>query len=123
MEGVWERMIGVAWRILDSMLLKMHSPSLLHEVLITLMAEVGAIMNAWPMDPVSSDPDIPNVLTPVMLLTQKLNPVTVPLGNLNLNDFYRSQSLLIHFGDDGITSIWRHSGQEGNGKQTNLACK
>lgn len=55
MGGVWERMIGIAQRILDSMLLKVHSPSLSHEVLITLIAEVTAIMNACPIVPVSSD--------------------------------------------------------------------
>lgn len=54
MGGAWERMIGVAWRILDGMLLKVHSPSLTHKVLITLIAEVVAIMNARPIVPVSS---------------------------------------------------------------------
>ena len=69
----------------------MHSPSILHEVLITLKAEVGAIINACPISPVSPDPDTPHVLIPVMLLTGKLNPVTVPLRNLKLNDFYHGQ--------------------------------
>lgn len=59
MGGVWERMIGVARRILDAMLLKVHSPSLTHEVLITLIAEVAAIINVRPIVRVSSDPDMP----------------------------------------------------------------
>ena len=57
MGGVWERIIGVARRILDGLLLKVHSPSLTHEVLVTLIADVVAIMNARPIVPVSSDPD------------------------------------------------------------------
>ena len=71
MGGVWERIIGVTRRILDSMLLDSSSKQLTHEVLITLMAEVTAIINARPLVPVSSDQDCPEVLSPTMLLTQK----------------------------------------------------
>ena len=70
MAGVWERMIGVARRILDAMLLK-EDCRLTHEVLVTLMAETMAIMNARPLVPVSSDPYMAAVFTPAMLLTQK----------------------------------------------------
>lgn len=90
MGGVWERMIGVAWRILDGLLLKVQSPSLTHEVLVTLIAEVVAIMNARPIAPVSSDPDMPTVLTPAMLLTQEVDSVSAPSGDLYLKDLYRS---------------------------------
>lgn len=74
MGGVWERIIGIARCILDSMLLKVHSPSLSHEVLVffTLIGEVTAIMNARPIVPVSSDPDMPMVLTPVCCLFNSL---------------------------------------------------
>ncbi|KAI4872908.1 hypothetical protein NFI96_015842 [Prochilodus magdalenae] len=54
MGGVWERMIGVARRILDALLLlKKKALHLTHEVLVTLMSEVMAIMNARPLVPVS----------------------------------------------------------------------
>ncbi|XP_037115370.1 uncharacterized protein LOC119127506 [Syngnathus acus] len=56
MGGVWERMIEVARRILDSMLLQNKHTRLTHEVLCTLMAEVSAIINARPLVPISSDP-------------------------------------------------------------------
>lgn len=79
MGGVWESMIGVARRILDAMLLK-ENCHLSHEVLVTLMAEVMTIMNARPLVPVSSDPGMPDVLTPAMMLTQKIDPVSAPLG-------------------------------------------
>lgn len=55
-------MIGVARRILDALLLKTKTLHLTHEVLVTLMSEVMAIMNARPLVPVSSDPDVPTVL-------------------------------------------------------------
>lgn len=60
MGGVWERLIGVARRILDALLLKTDSTRLSHEVLVTLMSEIMAIMNARPLVPISSDPEIPN---------------------------------------------------------------
>jgi len=46
--GSWERMIGVARRILHSMFLQQNI-CLTHKVLCTLMAEVTAIMNARPL--------------------------------------------------------------------------
>lgn len=71
MGGAWEQLIGVAHRILDSMFPQHRFSSLTHEVLVTLMAEVCAIMNAKPLLPVSNDPKNPLILTPSMLLTQK----------------------------------------------------
>lgn len=71
MGGVWERMIGVTRRILDSMLSDISSKHLTHEVLTTLMAEVTAIINARPLVPVSTDHNSPEVLSPAVLLTQK----------------------------------------------------
>ncbi|KAJ8335408.1 hypothetical protein SKAU_G00387500 [Synaphobranchus kaupii] len=51
MGGAWERLIGVARRILDAMLLQTGHTRLTHEVLSTLMAEVMAIINARPLVP------------------------------------------------------------------------
>ncbi|XP_041420360.1 uncharacterized protein LOC121394190 isoform X2 [Xenopus laevis] len=90
MGGVWERMIGVARRILDSMLLQLPS-KLSHEVLITLMAEVTAIVNSSPLTPVSSDPEDPQILTPATLLTQKFASYPVPSGNFDGKDLYKRQ--------------------------------
>lgn len=73
MGGVWERMIGVARRILDSLLFDVKR--LTHEVLTTLMAEVMSVMNSRPLVPVSPDPELPMPLTPATLLTMKpINP-------------------------------------------------
>ena len=68
MGGVWERMIGMVRRILDSMLLGSTGDTLTHDVLNTFMAEVCAIVNSRPLVPVSTDPESPihnNLQTPV----------------------------------------------------------
>ena len=81
MGGVWERM---------------------NEVLTTLIAEVGAIMNARPLIPVSSDPESPIILTPLMLLTQKTGAPPPPpsdfgKGELLKEEWKRVQSLAESF--------------------------
>ncbi|XP_056000356.1 uncharacterized protein LOC130048119 [Ostrea edulis] len=91
MGGVWERMIGVARRILDSMLIDLHSKHLSHEVLTTLMAEVCAIVNSRPIAPVSSGPENPTILSPNMLLTQKTGEIPMKFGPFTLKDMYKSQ--------------------------------
>ena len=69
--GVWERMISICRKILDSTLADVGPTRLTHEVLCTLMAEVMAIANNRPLVPVSSDRSMSDVLTPSMVLTQK----------------------------------------------------
>lgn len=82
-------MIGIARRILDSMLLQ-HKTRLTHEVLCTLMAEVTAIINARPLLPVSADPHQPFILSPSMLLIQK-SGVPPPPGDFSDKDLYAKQ--------------------------------
>ncbi|XP_035984516.1 uncharacterized protein LOC118558168 [Fundulus heteroclitus] len=91
MGGSWERLIGVARRILDAMLLRTGHTHLTHEVLSTLMAEVMAIMNARPLVPVSNDPEMPTILTPAMLLTQKTSTVSAPSGEFKMGDLQGKQ--------------------------------
>jgi hypothetical protein len=71
MGGAWVRMIGTSSRILDSMLSDLPNKNLTHDVLVTLMAEVTAIVNARPLVPVSTDSESPLVLSPATLLTMK----------------------------------------------------
>lgn len=89
MGGSWERLIGMARRILDSVLLEQHS-RLTHDVLCTLMAEVTAIINARPLIPVSNDPEDPFILSPSMLLTQKVG-VPPPPGDFADKDLLTKQ--------------------------------
>lgn len=91
MGGSWERMIGVTRRILDAMFLKLGSFQLTHEVLTTFMAEVTAIVNSRPLTSVSTDPDEPLILTPAMLLTQKIAVLPVPPGNFDDSNIFRHQ--------------------------------
>ncbi|XP_053400480.1 uncharacterized protein LOC128557280 [Mercenaria mercenaria] len=69
MNGAWERMIGLARRILESLL--WDSKHLTPEVLCTLMAEVVCIINSRPITTVSDDPTLPTILSPNILLTHK----------------------------------------------------
>nr|XP_055027142.1 uncharacterized protein LOC129416781 [Misgurnus anguillicaudatus] len=89
MGGSWERMIGIARRILDSMFLQLNT-RLTHDVLCTLMAEVTAIINARPLLPVSTDPEQPFILSPSMLLTRKTG-VPPPPGDFLDRDLYTKQ--------------------------------
>ena len=91
MGGIWERMIGVARRILDSMLMDNSGRSLTHEVLSTFMAEVCAIVNARPLISVSNDPESPEILSPSLLVTQKSDMPPPPVGVLDTKTLYRAQ--------------------------------
>lgn len=83
-------MIGVARKILDSMVLDQKTSQLTHEILVTL-AEVSAIINARPLVPVSSDPESPVLLTPATLLTQKIGIATIPTEELHYPNVYKHQ--------------------------------
>lgn len=91
MLGSWERMIGVAHRILDAMLLQHKHIPLTHEVLVTFMAEVTAIVNARPLTTIFIDPEHPVILSPATLLTQKQGVPPVPPGLFDGRDLFRKQ--------------------------------
>ncbi|XP_073435740.1 uncharacterized protein [Dendrobates tinctorius] len=91
MGGSWERMIGIARRILDSMVLQLGTLTITHDTLITFMAEVVAIMNARPLTLISNDPEDPLLLTPATLLTQKVGTVAAPTDEFPSKDLYRCQ--------------------------------
>lgn len=73
------------------MFLKQRFSALTHEVLITLMAEVCAIINARPLLPVSSDPENPFILTPSMLLTQRTGVPSSPPSDFGKAEILRQQ--------------------------------
>ena len=107
MGGVWERLIGVTRRILDSLLLDMNNKELTHEVLVTLMAEVSAIINSRPLVPVSSDPECPTVLSPSMLLTQKTDVITDNFNVLETKDLYKAQWKRVQVLADMFWNRWK----------------
>lgn len=89
--GIWERMIGMVRRILDCILLQAPMKHLTHEVLITFMAEVCAIVNSRPIVNVSSDPDNATVLSPSVLLTQKTGGDVAPFCDFDIREMYTAQ--------------------------------
>lgn len=91
MGGAWERMIGSARRMLDSMLSKIHEGNLTHDVLATFMAEVLAIINNRPLVSVSTDAATLFILTPATLFTQKTPDACVArnLGEFSEKDLYK----------------------------------
>lgn len=107
MGGSWERLIGVARRILDAMLLQSAQTCLTHEVLSTFMAEVMAIMNARPLVPISTDPDCPSILTPAMLLTQKTSTVSAPSGNFSSGQLFGKQWKQVQHLADTFWKRWK----------------
>ena len=68
--GSWKRQIGTIRRILDAMLVETGVKKLTHELLVTLMSEVAAIVYPRPITAIPSDTDEPLPLTPSTLLTQ-----------------------------------------------------
>ena len=107
MGGSWERLIGVARRILDAMLIQSAHTRVTHEVLSTLMAEVMAIMNARPLVSLSTDPDMPTVLTPAMILTQKTSALSAPSGTFNPTELHTKQWKQVQCLADAFWKRWR----------------
>lgn len=107
MGGSWERMIGIAKRILDSMFLQLGTSQLTHEVLTTLMAEVAAIINARPLASVSTDPDDPVILTPATLLTQKVSVPSAPSDDPGTKDLFKRQWRQVQHLAQTFWSRWR----------------
>ncbi|XP_062603957.1 uncharacterized protein LOC134265758 [Saccostrea cucullata] len=95
MGGVWERMIKTARRILDALLLDSSTKNLTHEVLVTFLAEVSAIINSRPITVISTDPENPIILSPALLLTHKDDSHTATQfesdSKLDMKDIYRAQ--------------------------------
>ncbi|XP_034016983.1 uncharacterized protein LOC117502080 [Thalassophryne amazonica] len=105
MGGSWERLIGLSRRILDGILLK-QNVQLTHDVLCTLMMEVVAVINARPLVPVSADPESPSILSPAMILTQKVG-VSPPRGEFTKKDLYSIQWRQVQALADEFWRRWR----------------
>lgn len=104
--GVWERLIGVTRRVLDSMLLEIPPGSLTHEILTTFLAEASAIVNSRPLVPVSTDPEDPLPLSPSLILTHKPDN-TVDYIPTDGKDLLRSQWRRVQHLADTFWKRWR----------------
>lgn len=106
--GVWERMIGIARRILDGILLSQkYIKDLTHEVLVTLMAEISAVMNSRPIAAISTDPDDPSILAPSSLLTQKVGTPPDDIPQFGIKDIYKSQWQRVQVMADEFWKKWQ----------------
>ncbi|XP_062604474.1 uncharacterized protein LOC134266275 [Saccostrea cucullata] len=105
--GTWERMIGIARRILGAMLMDTKHGKLTHEALTTFMAEVMAIMNSRPLVPMSTDVEAPFVLSPQNLLTQKTHEVPSEFQDLDVKDMYRSQWKMVQVMANTFWKRWK----------------
>ena len=107
MRGVLERMIGVTKHIHDAMLSDVRFKSLIHEVLTTFIAAVCVILNARPIVPISQDPNLPEILTPNLLLTQKSCAVTELSARYDIRDTYKSQWKHVQMLAEDFWKRWR----------------
>ncbi|KAL3192672.1 hypothetical protein MRX96_058893 [Rhipicephalus microplus] len=89
MGGGWERMIEIAHRILDSMLMQSRHQRLTHGILANFLSEVAAIMNARPLTPISTDPEDTTTLTPATLLTHKKGCASPTSGEIDTTNLYK----------------------------------
>lgn len=104
--GSWERIIGLTRKILDSMFFQLKD-KLTHEVLVTFMAEVAAIINARPLVPVTTSSDDNFILTPAALLTQKVNIVPAAAGEFGVSDLYKHQWRQVQHLSNTFWDRWR----------------
>lgn len=107
MGGSWERLIGIARRILDNILFDAKCKRLTHEVLCTFMAETTAIMNSCPLVPVSTDHNSPYVLSPQTLLTTKTSEPVEDFSHLDIHDVYTSQWKFVQTLANKFWTLWR----------------
>ena len=87
MDGVWERQIRTARRILNT-LLREHGSRLDDESLQILMCKVESIIKSRPLTVISSDVKNPYPLSPNQILTMKTSIVLPPPGKFQRNDVY-----------------------------------
>ena len=106
MGGAWERMIGIARRILESTLSSTPC-TLTHDVLTTLLAEVFAIVNARPIVPVSTDVETPEILSPPAILTQKVDLTVEESYELGLKDIYKQEWKRVQVLANNFWKRWR----------------
>lgn len=106
--GAWERMIGVTRGILDSMLLRNGMKGLTHDTLSTFLAEVCAIVNSRPLTTITEDASDLSILTPAMILTQKVGHLPESLPTIEPKELYKSQWRYVQSLADEFWRKWEH---------------
>lgn len=108
--GAWERMIGVARRVIEGTLDE-HSPRLDDEGLMTVLSEATSVINSRPLNIDSiTDPQSLEPLTPNHLITMKskIIPRTISTDSADQPDLYATkQWRRVQFMIDLFWSRWR----------------
>jgi hypothetical protein len=91
------------------MLSEPANKNLTHDVLCTLMAEVSVIINSRPLVPISTDPDDQFVMSPNVLLTQKLshNAGCAEFKEFEFKDMIKSEWRRVQGLADQFWKKWR----------------
>lgn len=100
-------MIGIVRRVLDSVLGSVQNRDMTHDVLITVMTEVCAIVNARPIVLVTTDGNEPEILNPASLLTMKIDFSTPGFDYLDIKDIYKSEWKCVQFIAERFWKRWR----------------
>lgn len=97
--GCWESIV----KIVKTHLFKVIGEQILsYEELITVLAQIEALVNSRPLTAMSSDPSEPSVLTPAHFLnTAPLS--SIPAAEVQPHDLHQRHSLL----DSIVQSFWR----------------
>lgn len=98
---------GITHRILEAIPADLRPKHLTHEVLSTLITEVAAIVNTRPLVPVPTDPDMPEILTPATLLTQKSQTLKAMPGSFSCQDLYSKQCRQVQYLANLFWTRWR----------------
>ena len=108
MGGVWERVIGITRRVLDSLLMDSIKNKLTHEMLVAFLVEESAIVNSRPLVPPTLDPDYPTPLTLSVLLTQTPQRVTGIPEILDSKHMYTKQWKRVQVTAHMLWKRWHH---------------
>ena len=89
------------------MLSELPGKELSHEVLVTLLAEVSAIINSRPLTCVPTDADEPLPLTPNLIITQKPSVLIPKDASFECKDMYYAQWKRVQYLSDVFWKRWR----------------
>ena len=114
-DGVWERMIGIARRIIEGILVE-HGSRLDDEGLMTVLSETASVINSRPLNVENiSDPQSLEPLTPNHLITMEskviprtLSPLDAERPNLYVSKQWRRVQYLV----DLFWSRWKEIAQQ-----------
>ena len=105
MGGAWERIIRTIKRIPNALLLQ---PTLTDDSLITVLAEIGSIVNSRPSTPVVMDASADEPLTPNHFLLARSSQDSSSIGVFTKKDNYaRKKWRQVHYVVDQFWLRWR----------------